>query len=115
MVCDFTLCILNADSFVPVDGVFQFVFAKQPMNRETKEKTVDRVKHQSVAGVCVCILTGIGAAAAMITQHYTKTGDMLFLAADVLLCILMLYGIKVGKCLRVEEKANPAAEEWKNK
>ena len=112
--------ILPYAFFLPVllfllGACWNLFFAKQPMNRETKDKTYVRWKSSCVAGTVLCLITGIMAGIAMVLQHFTKTGDILLLTSDVFLCGLMLYGGKVGKCLRVEEKTNPTAEEWKNK
>lgn len=96
-------------------AVWNLLFAKQPMTRETKEKTCERFKGASVAGMVCSLVTAAGITAVVITRGYHTIPDICFMAADPLLLFLMLCGVGLGKKLTVTEQTNPLTEEWKNK
>lgn len=98
-----------------VGVLWNLFFAKQPMTRETRDKTCDRLKGASVAGIVCSLVTVAGIAVAVITRGYHTTADISFMMIDPLLFHLMQQGRKLSKKLTVTEQVNPLTEEWKNK
>lgn len=97
-------------------AVWNLCTAKQPMHRETKDKTCERMKSAAFCGMILSFLALIGETVACIKfAEKFKTADYLFVAATVVLFALLLYGFKVSKRLTVSEQENPATAEWKNK
>lgn len=97
-------------------AVWNLYMAKQPMHREIKDKTVDRMKSSTFCGM---ILSGgalVGEIVACIKGvKVFKASDYIFVIATVVLFLFLLYGFKVSKRLVVTEQENPVAGEWKNK
>lgn len=97
-------------------AIINLIHAPQPMKRETKDRTIDRIKGSSVIGMIFCGGTIIGEIyAAYKLQSEIIVNDWLFLTATIFLFALMLYGFKASKRIRVKEEINPIAEKWKNR
>lgn len=97
-------------------GTYNLFFAKQPMRREIKDKTCDRIRASAFMGMLFSGGAFAGeTAATMIFKEIFVTGDFLFMTATVLLFFICLYGFICGRRLTVSEEDNPAAEEWKDK
>ncbi|MGN1148276.1 MAG: hypothetical protein ACI4TB_07625 [Lachnospiraceae bacterium] len=108
-------CLLLVFSFFSA-AVYNLFTAKQPMSREVKDKTFDRLKGSSLVGMVFCAGAFAGEVAARIVfQEFGGWGDGLFMAATILLFFILLYAFKEGKQLMVSEEINPVAEEWKDK
>ena len=96
-------------------ALWNLYFAAQPMVREVKDKTLDRIRFTSIVGMICCIITVVGIVAGILLNGYTQPGNILFAIADPLIFLLLLYGFKVSKCLKIREKDNPLADMWKDK
>lgn len=108
-------CLLLVFSFFSA-AVYNLFTAKQPMSREVKDKTCDRLKGSSMVGMVFCAGAFAGEVAARVAfREFGGLGDNLFMAADILLFFILLFVFKEGKQLSVSEEINPVAEEWKDK
>ena len=92
------------------------LFAKQPMNKEIKEKTYDRVKGSTLVGMILSGGSFVGeVVGSLLVLNAVKTEDILFMTATVILFIILCLGFVNARKLIVSEEVNPAAEEWKDK
>ncbi len=96
-------------------AVWNLYFAEQPMVREVRDKTLDRIRFTSIAGMLCCMITAVGLVVGIFRNGYMQAGNLLFALADPVIFFLLLYGFKVSKCLKVREKENPLADQWKDK
>jgi len=97
-------------------AVWNLFTAKQPMHRETKDKTADRMKSSTFCGLILSAGALIGEIVACIKGvKELKVPDYLFVIATMILFVFLLYGFKASKRLTVTEQENPVAGEWKNK
>lgn len=102
--------------FFFIAAVYNIVHASQPMNRETKEKTQDRIKGSSLIGIVFTLGTFLGETYGLFKlQQDISYTDLLFIVASVFIFTILLYGFKASKRLQLKEKINPLAEEWKDK
>lgn len=97
-------------------AAYNLLFAKQPMNREIKEKTYDRIKGASLVGMIFSGGSFAGeAVGSLLVLNAVKTEDILFIIATVLLFFIFNIGfVNAGKLI-VTEEVNPAAQEWKDR
>lgn len=97
-------------------GTCNLFLAKQPMSRERKDKTVDRIKASAFMGMLFCGGAFAGETAGMMVfKEFTGMGDFLFMAATVLLFFVFLCGFAAGKHLAVSEEKNPETAKWKDR
>lgn len=97
-------------------AVFNLYAVKEPMNREKKDKTAERLKGASLCGMVFSAAAAAGECVVLIrTAKLLQTADYMFVTATAVLFFLMLYGFGVSRRLQVTEQENPAAAEWKNK
>lgn len=101
--------------FFATCAVWNLYFAGQPMTRECKEKTWDRMRSSSVMGMLCCVVTAVGLVTGMLQNRCTQMEDFLFSLGDVFIFLFLLYGFKASKRLNVKETENPVAAEWKDK
>lgn len=94
--------------------VWNFFFAKQPMNMEIKDKTYDRERTSTVISILINIIVVVSSVITMIIKGYTAIGEIIFVGMVVVFCILSLYRFKVDKCIRVTEIENHLTKEWEN-
>lgn len=89
---------------------------KGQMQREQKDKTVDRLKGCSVMG---CILSGISIVSTtgslIANMVNIQFWDIYYIIVEMVLFIIFLYNMKSSGTLLVKELVNPVAEEWKDK
>lgn len=97
-------------------AVFNLYVLKEPMNREKKDKTTERLKGASLCGLILSVAAAAGECVVWIRAvKLLQVTDYVFIAATILLFLLMLYGFRMSRRLQVREQENPVAAEWKNK
>lgn len=96
-------------------ALWNLYFAAQPMVREVKDKTLERIRFTAIAGMICCGIAEVGIVAGILLNGYTQPRNILFAVVDPLIFLLSLYGFKVGKCLKIREKDNPLANQWRDK
>ena len=86
------------------------------LNREEKEKIIDRMKSSSCCGF---LLTGISLIAITITLFLKsfnfKIWDYYFIGSNIILFILFIILFKKTSHFIMKENENPIAKEWETK
>lgn len=97
-------------------AVFNLYKVTEPMNREMKDKTSERIKGASLCSIILIAAALLGEGVACFREiKLLKVTDYVFVAVTIVLFLLILYDFRAVKQLQVTEQENPVAAEWKNK
>lgn len=97
-------------------AVFNLYKVTEPMNREMKDKTSERIKGASLCGIILIAAALLGEGVVCFREiKLLKVTDYVFVAVTIVLFLLIMYDFRASKQLQVTKQDNPVAAEWKNK